>query len=62
VVIELGTIEELMQDSFVGFKNKIESKLQELGVALKNEQQKLIGSMHKVSTQLSKGMTDFVNY
>lgn len=51
-----------MQDSFVGFKNKIEQQFQELRNELKTEQQLLIASMHKVSTQLSKGMTDFINH
>lgn len=51
-----------MQDSFIGFKHKIEQKFQELRNELKTEQQLLIASMQKVSTQLSKGMTDFINH
>ena len=30
LAIELGTMEELMQDSFIGFRKKTESRLEEI--------------------------------
>ena len=35
---ELGTLEELLQDSFVGFRNRMERNIAELSEQVKQEQ------------------------
>jgi len=61
VVIEVGTMEELMQDTYMGFSNKLERKFERLRIEVDQEQGRLRGDLQRVSELMSQQMTSFVN-